>query len=103
MVIVHILPVDSCRVSWRVREVPFPTPRVMLCKVTTREDWDAHNFSVERAEGGFRGVCTCGWTGPSIAADSSTGAEDVQDRERVYDEWDRHHVPGYRDRNPFDE
>ena len=32
--------------------------------------------------------------------DDSTGAEDARDRERIYDDWDRHHVPGYLDRNP---
>ena len=70
--------------------------------MTTREDWDAHNFSVQPTDGGFRAACTCGWTGPPIAPDDSTGEEDARDRERVYDEWDRHHVPGYLDRNPQD-
>lgn len=47
----------------------------------------------------FRGQCTCGWEGPVIAGDCSTGCEDDADRERVYDYWDRQHAPDWAARH----
>lgn len=68
--------------------------------MTTREDWDAHSFSVGSSVDGTRITCSCGaWTGPTIPTDPSTGLPDKHAVERAYDEWDRHHVPGYQERN----
>jgi hypothetical protein len=47
----------------------------------------------------FRGHCSCGWEGPAIAGNPETGREDDLERERVYDFWDRHHVPDWAARH----
>ncbi|MGI8681594.1 MAG: hypothetical protein ACR2JO_05585 [Mycobacteriales bacterium] len=78
------------------------------------QSWDEHGFSVERQlpEGrwvstwtranqqtvAWRGMCSCGWRGQETSGDPATGKEDDASRERAYDWWNEHHVPGFPER-----
>lgn len=80
--------------------------------------WDGHGFSVERQRPdgrwvsgwtqatqetvAWRGMCFCGWRGDEISGDFATGQEDDDARERAYDWWNEHHVPGFKQRNRDD-
>lgn len=95
-------PPDIAPTEWS--DQPEPAPQL----------WDRHSFSVERqlpdgrwGEGwtratqqtvAWRGSCSCGWRGGQISGDPVTGVEDDESRERVYDWWNEHHVPGYEQR-----
>ena len=46
-----------------------------------------------------RAQCTCGWEGPAIEVEWTAGREAEADRERLYDYWDRHHVPDWTARH----
>lgn len=80
---------------------------------------DGHGFSVERQlpdgrwvqgwtratqqTAAWRGMCSCGWRGGEISGDPATGQEDDESRERVYDWWNEHHVPGFEQRDRGDQ
>lgn len=96
--------------GWKVLESPQERPW---------RKWDSHAFSVERlprdgdwtsswteatrSTRRFRAACSCGWRGQDLRGDFASGVEDPNDRERLYEKWNREHVPGIDERMRLNE